>query len=1163
MTPQQLQSRSVPGVMGWLDARLASLQLGQLIGLFLTFVLFFGIVGGVGFKLLAEATFDKERARLDSISELKVQETVAWMKERRDDIALLASNLVFRELLTPVRLRQVGKWNDRLAGWYDDQRVTNWLEEARRIHNFRSAEVVAADGQSLISAGNAPYTVAVIQPVIAQVLASGELTFLDIREGHDGRAYMSFAAKIPDVDDKSPLALVFTLDIDNGFLPMLSKWPNATRTGQLVLLRSDGRRVTIINAGLPSSAPPRSVSVLDVHTPVVQALSHGDGVYSGPDSTGKSIVAAIRRVPDLPWLISARMDTAELYEPVTNLAIVCGVLTLFGVVASGGLLTLFWRQNRLRLGEAERLNSELRQRSIEASAATRAKSAFLASMSHEIRTPLNAIVGLTHLMLARASPDSWEHDKLDQVSVSARHLLAIINDVLDISRIEAGKLELEDTDFLLDELLHDKVFNIIGDKARQKGIEVILDIAPELGMPLRGDPLRIAQALLNLASNAIKFTEFGRVLIRARQLQADDEGLLVRFEVSDTGIGLTEEQRSRLFTPFEQADSSTTRRYGGSGLGLTITARLAAMMGGEVGVDSVFGVGSLFWLTARLRRGTVARRGVVPQLRGMRVLVADDLPEAREVLVAMTRGLGMRPTDVGDGEAALTAFMQAEADRDPYDVVMLDWRMPGLDGLATVDRIRSLAHGPAPEVLLVTAFDDAQMCPAVKSDHSLRVLRKPLTASTLLDALADLAGVHHGPSAAATGVGAQALRDVAAGRRLLIAEDNPINREVVLELLSEFGLQIDVATNGREAVRLAVASTPYDVVLMDMQMPELDGLDATRLLRLQPGWVDVPIVAMTANAFREDRDACLAAGMSDHIAKPVEPELLYATLARWIEHKQPAVAHRPAPFASSGQDMGADVAADVMVPEVADPAKVASANPAGGDPADRAESDPVGDATRDDTPPERTVTTGTAAPSTVLFDEAQLERLTRGKSATMLRVLSQFGEHHATDLDLLAQALQSENWPNAFLLVHSLKGSAAQIGAQALRQAAQVVEAPLRRHELPTQAELQGLSDAFARTLAHLDVWVQMHRVREQPSVVRLQAGEFLRDLHELCGLLEASDGRAVALAERLRESLPQVLPEPLSDEIGELLVQVNRFEFDAAVQHMSHVLPELEKVLS
>ncbi|MDD0813930.1 response regulator [Curvibacter sp. HBC28] len=543
------------------------------------------------------------------------------------------------------------------------------------------------------------------------------------------------------------------------------------------------------------------------------------------------------------------------------------------------------KQTGQRLHE---LNEELAQARDRAEGAARAKGAFLANMSHEIRTPMNAIIGLTYLM-QRDLNDPVARERLGKVDDAARHLLGIISDILDLSKIEAGKLSLEAMDFALDTLLS-RTCSLVLDRAREKGLELVLDTE---GLPrmARGDPTRLSQALLNLLSNAVKFTERGSVLLRARcrsvpAAAGEAAGLQLRFDVIDTGIGIAPDRLDHMFSAFEQADSSTTRRFGGTGLGLAITRHLVQLMGGEVGVVSTPGQGSSFWITVQLQAATVEPEPLSLQgLVGLRALLVDDLREAREALTDMLRQLGLRADAADSGQAALALTGQAEAAGDPYQVVLLDWLMPGMDGLQTIRALRAQHGLSAPACLLVSAAPDRQVREEAQSLGVPLVLEKPVSSSTLLDNLLLLVSpVRDSLRALPQQWAGQERQPRFAPARVLLVEDNAVNLEVASELLSSAGLQVVCADSGLSAVQQLEAGLPAlpDLVLMDLQMPGMDGLQATRILRAMPACRQLPIVAMTANAFAEVRASCLEAGMDDFVAKPVDPPTLYRVLGRWL-----------------------------------------------------------------------------------------------------------------------------------------------------------------------------------------------------------------------------------------------------------------------------------------
>ncbi|HEY9064440.1 MAG TPA: response regulator [Burkholderiaceae bacterium] len=528
-----------------------------------------------------------------------------------------------------------------------------------------------------------------------------------------------------------------------------------------------------------------------------------------------------------------------------------------------------------------------------AEASTRAKSEFLANMSHEIRTPMNAILGMSYLAL-QTGLDARQRNYVDKVHRAAESLLGIINDILDFSKIEAGRLEIEEIPFKLGDVL-DQLATLVGMRAEEKGLELLFALPPGLPTALVGDPSRLGQVLLNLSNNAVKFTERGEVTVAVTESAREGERVTLRFEVRDTGIGLTPEARARLFQPFTQADASTSRRYGGSGLGLAICRHLVERMGGEIGLDSEPGRGSCFHFSVPF--GLQAEAAPAPQyaeLNGMRVLVVDDHPAARELLRTLATAFGLQAETAADGAAALQRVAQADADGRPFKLLLLDWHMPGLDGIGCLERLGDAAsrHAP-PTVLMVTAFsrDEAERQLAA---HGLRVaglLPKPVTPSGLLDACANALGrPRAGPSRNEQRQELlQARQASLAGARILLVEDNPINQELARDLLNRAGIVVNIAGDGQEALAI-LGRERFDAVLMDCQMPVMDGYEATRALRHRPELKDLPVIAMTANAMAGDRQKVLEAGMNDHVAKPIHVDDLFATLARWVQPALPAPA---------------------------------------------------------------------------------------------------------------------------------------------------------------------------------------------------------------------------------------------------------------------------------
>jgi two-component system, sensor histidine kinase and response regulator len=536
--------------------------------------------------------------------------------------------------------------------------------------------------------------------------------------------------------------------------------------------------------------------------------------------------------------------------------------------------------------ERKRAEDMSRQAKAAAEAANRTKSDFLANMSHEIRTPLNAILGMTYLA-QRANPTPRQQGYLTKIGIAGQALLGIVNDILDFSKIEAGKLEAEHIAFSLDEVMNN-VVDMVSQKAQEKGIAIVCTVPREVPRSLIGDPLRLGQILINLVHNAIKFSDEGEVVVQVRAQDATLNQVQLAFSVCDHGIGMSAEQVANLFQSFNQADTSFTRKYGGTGLGLAISKQLCELMGGAVSVESELGKGSTFLFSLNFPIATQeqfpARKSQEKPLKRS-VLIVDDSEIARRMLLSMVQANRFLARAVSSGEEALSALVHGSQVGQPFDLVLMDWRLPGMDGIEASRRIKEHPTlTPIPAIVMISAFESEDVLRGLKEPRFDAFLVKPITEGVLMRTIASISGENIGGPASALQPAAESLPLALTGRRILIVEDNEINRDLASELLGDLGVRAAVAMNGRQGVD-QVLTQPFDLVLMDIQMPVMDGLEATRLIRADPRFHDLPIIAMTAHAMRGDRERSLDAGMNDHLTKPMNPAALSAILSRWIPAK--------------------------------------------------------------------------------------------------------------------------------------------------------------------------------------------------------------------------------------------------------------------------------------
>ncbi len=755
--------------------------------------------------------------------------------------------------------------------------------------------------------------------------------------------------------------------------------------------------------------------------------------------------------------------------------------------------------------ELQHTNAQLRSAKAMADEANQAKSAFLANMSHEIRTPMNAIIGLTHL-IRRDTTNPHQRQQLDKVSGAAMHLLAVINDILDFSKIEAGKMALDPTDFELEKVVSN-VFTITGDKAEAKGLEVMAELA---GVPpiLHGDGMRLGQILTNFMGNAVKFTERGSVSLHAFVTQREANQVRLRFEVRDTGIGLSPEQQGKLFLAFQQADVSTTRTHGGTGLGLAISRRLADLMDGQVGVRSEPGKGSTFWFEAPfgISSQAAAPQHVQALPPSTRVLVVDDMEEARELLADMLTHLGARADAVSSGAQAVQAVAQADELGDPYELVLTDWLMPGLNGTQTWQQICALPLQHRPACILVSG---SLSCPADEVDAGpfAAFLPKPVLPTALEDVLVRVWNHAQLPEAAAPALATDAPVRFTPGLQLLLAEDNALNQEVAGELLRQLGFAVDVAGDGAIAVERA-RERHYDLILMDIQMPHLDGLQATRQIRALPSHAQTPIVAMTANAFAEDRAAALAAGMNDHLPKPVDPAQLARVLARLLPHAVDATGAPPTPSVATS------------APTLVDEAQV------------------------------RAQLQGVAG-----FQLEQGLRSLGNNFAALVRLLQRMVVEHPHDAQKALQAWQGGDLAETQRILHTLKGLAGTAGLTGLQVAAQQAEARVQAAppgglDADAQHALQDL-DARLHQLVQSLHFVVDASAQTTSTAPAASADHLRQGLRTLRPLLASDDLDASAAYAELHPAMLQHYP----DRAQALAQAIDGFDFLQALALLDAIL--------
>ena len=841
----------------------------------------------------------------------------------------------------------------------------------------------------------------------------------------------------------------------------------------------------------------------DVDSGVVVAAKWGEGQPLADDLTAQCLDTGA---------IQVAADAAIAHGFVSRIALPLSTaeLGVFGaLIICSGEVDAFGEDEMALLGELarnlafgiEKLRD--RKRRFAAESANEAKSAFVANMSHEIRTPINAILGMLYLVLkSRLTPA--QRGYLMKAQNAAHQLLGIVNDVLDFSKIEAGKVVLESVEFGLDSVV-EQLGDTIAYQAEQKGIEFLVRYDVSIPPVLIGDPLRLRQVMLNLCSNAVKFTEAGQVELSFHciELREPDLELTMQVDVRDSGVGIAPEVREQLFEKFTQADESMTRRFGGTGLGLAICRNLVELMGGRIWIESSQpGIGTTVCFTVQLRaaqNALVERTGLLEQagslLAGVHILVVDDNENAREILGEMLRHFRVEYSVVADAASAITALENAV--ERPYDLVLMDWRMHGMNGDEACRRIRG---NPAivrqPKIVMVSAYGREDVVGLAERAGADGFVVKPVSPSSLLDGIVSALGRGHLRASddmpATSSETKLPVESMLSKLRVLLVEDNEINREFASELLLGEGVVVDTAVNGEEAVH-RVRAADYDAVLMDIQMPVMNGLDATQRIRAlanEPGgerFSTLPIIAMTALAMKRDVERSLAAGMSDHVSKPIDPELLIAVLHKWARPRADAPV------------LPASVGASVPAAEL---------------------------------------------PVLASFDVVEGVRRIGGKFDAYVRQLRRFRENHADAVQQLGERLAADDLAGAEALCHNLKGVTGNLAATALFTKTSSVYTRLKAGERPPQSDLDELQALMLGVLQDIDCLALRLEQTPDPAGHVLSARQLYHRLENLRLALEHDLGQAEPLLAELRSGVGDT---PWRRAIASLAERVDVFDIDGA----------------